>query len=230
MINDNPLVLVDQPCVPDCSFINDCPALPKKKEVAAFLPLLISHCHVATSTASSFLVATMEVLGFVATVITIAEVGKTTSKFAKTIYAVAKESRFVGDRIRKCGRRFDSIADSIATVHIAIEHHCPSDPASPTIQYIKSHQVLENLRRISDEIRDDIRGQTAKIRSLPHRFDIVTSWKWKRMEPELEALHPHMESLKTELSIILNVLILEATISRKRKEGDEAADHYEKRM
>jgi len=169
----------------------------------------------------------MEVVGFVAAVGSIAKAGHAAGKFASTIRKVAKEAGDVGERIKKASWIFTSFEQSIRTAQVSIKYRFPDNNDSPVLQYIERFGVLGSLQSLSDGIRREIMDQRKEILTIPSRFDFVTSWKWTRMKPEIMELHPQMESMKTTFTLVIGVITLEHAVAKNKVKPSE---EYEREM
>ncbi|KAK0637395.1 hypothetical protein B0T17DRAFT_596695 [Bombardia bombarda] len=72
--------------------------------------------------------------------------------------------------------------------------------------------------------RTCLRGFAGKAKLIKSRIDFITSWRWKRLEPEIGALSPAMESLKSSLTLVLLTILMDTT---KTKIAADTMSHEE---
>ncbi|KAK5662259.1 hypothetical protein OQA88_8164 [Cercophora sp. LCS_1] len=152
----------------------------------------------------------MEVAGFAAAVVAFAKTTRSTSHLVKRIYYIAKNAPLIEEQLLQTAIPLKSFIASVKAVHTSLEHHCPDDSESKVIQYIIQQGLPKDLRKQSAHVEQSVSQLKHRISRLNSRWgDLVTSFKWTRLRPELEAMFAPMESLKTTLTLILQVVILE---------------------
>lgn len=169
----------------------------------------------------------MEVVGFVAAVGSIAKAGQVAAKFVMTLHKVAKESGKVGERIERASWIFTTFEKSVGAAQMSIEFRCPRNTGSPVIQYIEENGCVRSLIDLSNNITEEMKGLSKRVKSLPSRFNLRTSWKWNKLKPDIMDLHPQMESMKTTFMLVLHIITLEHVLA---KSHGRPSEEYEKEM
>ncbi|KAM7189087.1 hypothetical protein V8F20_010295 [Naviculisporaceae sp. PSN 640] len=169
----------------------------------------------------------MEAVGLAVAVGSIAKAGCVAVKFASKIRKVAKEAGTVGQRMEQRSLIFQTFGKSIKMAQESMLDHCPKgmdSEDSPAIKYMKENDFLEILQSQSFMIMDDILAWQEQIWSVipkrgPRRWrEFKTSWNWVDMDQQIMSLHPQMESLKSTMTLTLNIIILEVTVAKNKIE------------
>lgn len=158
----------------------------------------------------SSLVFEMEVAGFALTVVAFVKTTRSVSHLVKRIHRVAKDAPAIKEQLLQTAIPLKSFVTAVRAAHASLEHKCPDDSDSEVIQYIIRQGLPKDLEQQSFYLEHSIVQVKDRLSTLNSSWgDFITSYRWTKMRPEVEALFAPMESMKTTLSLILNVIILE---------------------
>ncbi|KAK3349768.1 hypothetical protein B0T25DRAFT_570374 [Lasiosphaeria hispida] len=164
----------------------------------------------------------MEIVGLVAAALSINKTVRSTAHLAKRIYQIAREAPRVEKQLQRTAIQLHSFATTVSAAWASIERSCPKEPEpkSPVLKYIIANHLPAELEYESYHLRGHIRDLRDRISTLHSKFELLTSWRWNKMQPDIDMLFTPMESLKTSLNLILSVIILEIiTVQKAQNNG-----------
>jgi len=150
----------------------------------------------------------MEVVGLTAAAISIAKTAQMVARLVKLLYRVAKNSSSVGNQMQYFAINFRNTVDVVKVAMEALERTCQDNIDSPVIRHIVEMNQLHSLQRESWFLQILVKDLRHEIPNIESRWDVITSFRWTRMKPEMEALFAPMTSLKTNLNLMINVVLL----------------------
>lgn len=171
----------------------------------------------------------MEVVGFAAAVISITKMVSTGIRIADDLYDIAQNAPSIGDHIRNSALSLRSFGTTVKTAQAALNYHCPNAADSPVVQYMIEHNLPRDLKQQSRYLRKQIIEVVDDVSKIRSRFDLMMSYRWRRVKPAIDALTVPMEGLKSTLNLIVNIVILE-TLSLRSGESARSAEELEEEM
>ncbi|KAK4222630.1 hypothetical protein QBC38DRAFT_73840 [Podospora fimiseda] len=154
----------------------------------------------------------MEVVGFAAAVISIGKTVKMTYKMGELFIKIAKEANYVEQEMKECAMNFRSFATAAGAASKSLKRAFSDkdDSESPVIDYMEQKQLPIELEQQAELIYERIQDFGDSIKRIPSRLGkVVTGLKWHRFKPRITEVTPHMESLKTTLTLVINIVTLE---------------------
>lgn len=150
-------------------------------------------------------------------VITICGVGVTAGKFATLMYIAINDARMFDEDIDRMALSFQSFADVIHMTENSLKRVCQRQSTSTVVGWIMKKGVARNLVAVSRNIDGQIEKVTDRFSQVSKKRGVSglghKLW-WSRVhKPEIEKLHPQMESLKTSLSLVYDALHLEVLMA-----------------
>lgn len=150
-----------------------------------------------------------ELAGLIASIGAIAGMAGTAAQFSRSLYDAAKRIRSAQIDIEEFGEKIDTFASVLRLAYHSIRRNCHNNPQSDLLIYINNHDVLSQLVRGSRRVRRRIREVQPRVETLPSSIALWARMKWVYRRPEIKALHPEMESVKTNLLLLMHVVQLE---------------------
>ena len=161
----------------------------------------------------------MEAVAFISSVCTIFQVAETAAGLCGILYEVAREAKSIRPKVVAAAIQIEGFTTTLRASHAQLQYRCPRNLSSPVIHHLVRHRVLQKLRDESKQVRVLVQGPKGKLENISSRFDIVASWQWRRIKPELDALQFAMQGLKTDLLLVQNIVILELSINEKKQKS-----------
>lgn len=155
-----------------------------------------------------------EIIGLAASIIAIGAAAGTACKVANTLYRLAKKIKAAAAEITEFARKISQFSSIISSAHIALEEHLQYSLSSKVLQFMDKSQVVAELGAESKNIADRSKSLMEKIRAIGSDIDIWTKFQWVRKRSEVKAFGPEMESIKISLTVVMQILTLDALKQR----------------
>jgi hypothetical protein len=157
-----------------------------------------------------------EVVGLVASVAGIAAAAAAALKASAALLEVARTLGAAGHEIEDFAINIRSFA-SVLQLGIGSVRRCTKKGSSAkVIKYLEELEVLDQLAFQSKRTNRKIKRAWKHTKSVRSNLTFVTRIKWYFAKPEVQALHPEMETLKTSLLVVMQSVRLE-----EMKEGED---------
>ena len=150
-----------------------------------------------------------EVVGLVASITAIVGIAGAAAKLSKTLYGVAKDAGSAQDDIETWAIKFASFSSVIQTAHFSLDLHFKTRAQSRACEFIKENHVIEDIVNHSKHIKVQVDKIRPYVREISSSLTFITKIKWLLRKAEVELLGPRMESVKTDLTTLLQVISLE---------------------
>lgn len=150
-----------------------------------------------------------EALAVIGAVTAILQIAGAATKFSQTLYRTAHYAGSAKEDIQAFAMDIGAFASVIRVAHDAIRGHCEKESNSAVLQFVRDHKILRQLVEQSGRIRKRIEAVRPRIQELRGKFSMINRWKWVLKRPEVKALHPEMECVKTNLLVVMHVVALE---------------------
>lgn len=150
----------------------------------------------------------MEVVGLTAAAISITKTAQTVARLVRLLYRVAKNSASVRNQMQLFAISFRNTVETVKCAMEILETTCQDNIGSPTIQHMTNMSQLKSLKLESQFLRILVEDLSNKIPKIKSRFDVFTSFRWTQLKPEMEALFAPITSLKTNMSLMINVVLV----------------------
>lgn len=160
-----------------------------------------------------------EVVGLAASIIAIIGIAETATKVARSLLRIARKAGTARDDIQTLASSIMAFSAVIQVAHDSLKAHHQKDPKSPVLKYIAEHKVLRDLKFQSDIVEEHIENIEPQLRTICSRIDLLTRFRWWKQESEVKALGPEMESVKTNLLVLMHVIVLE--VLRQKEPSEE---------
>lgn len=160
-----------------------------------------------------------EAIALAGSIIAIVQIASAARKLSQSLYTTARTAGSAKEDIEKFAMDINTFASILSITHTSIRRYCQRKSNSPTIRYIYEHEILEQLVDQATRVRRQIEVLRPPIRDLRRgRIPIANRLKWAFFnKPDVKALHPEMECVKTNLLLVMQIMNLE-----KRQQEDQS--------
>ncbi|OBT64739.1 hypothetical protein VE03_05857 [Pseudogymnoascus sp. 23342-1-I1] len=157
----------------------------------------------------------MDPLSIAASVVALCTAGDAAYKIASSLYRSSRKVKGAGDDIEIFANDVDNYGVAMGMAYTALEPICMSaNRRSRVIGYLIENEGLESLAKQSKWLTEHIKKYNPDIRALRSRSEIIARFKWAFQKKEIDALGLRMESIKSNLQIVMSSVTLEALIEQ----------------
>lgn len=157
----------------------------------------------------------MDPLSIAASVVALCTAGEAAYKIASSLYHSSRKVNGAGDDIEIFAKDVDNYGLAMGIAYAALEPICISaNRPSRVIGYLIKNKGLESLAEQSRRLTKHIKKYNPDIRALRGRSQIIARLKWALQKKEIDALGLRMESVKSNLQIIISSVALEALMEQ----------------
>jgi len=159
----------------------------------------------------------MEVVGFTAAAISIAKTTKTVIRLVRLLYRAAKNSSSVGNHMQHFAIMFRNFAYVVKHAMEKLDTLHQKNQGSPVLRHMLKMTPLDSVAEEACFLEAQVNDLKDEIPKIKSRFDFVMSFRWTRMKPDMEALFAPMTNLKTTISLMIDVIMLEGMLAQLRE-------------
>lgn len=157
----------------------------------------------------------MEVIGLAASIVAIGQAAEMALNMSRSMRTLARRLRAAQSEIQRFAKDIEIFSSVIGAAYFSLYSHCGTEKTpSPVLRYIDRSKVLDQLVEQSDGVIDHIGELKPRIQSLESKLSFKTKLKWLFCRSDVEALGPKMESVKTSLHLIIDIITLEMVAQR----------------
>lgn len=154
-----------------------------------------------------------EIVGLAASIAGLLTTAGALFKVADSIFRLGQRIHSAQDDINKFGREITTFASAISFAHQSLDLYAKKYKQSTALQEIQTHEVLGYLDDDSYHILEAIKELKGSIPSMENSlFRFWSRIKWARQGRHVKALSPMMESVKSNLILVLCAVRLEVAI------------------
>lgn len=162
-----------------------------------------------------------EALALTGSIFTIVQIAGAATKLSRSLYATARKAGSAKGEIEKFAMDINTFASIIRVAHDSIRGHCRKESNSAVLRYIREHDILGQLIEQATRIGKHIEAVRPQIQDLRGRLKVVNYLRWIIINrPDVKALHPEMECVKTNLLVVMHIMALE--LAQQRKQEDQS--------
>lgn len=159
-----------------------------------------------------------ETLALAGSIIAIVQIAGAATKLSQSLYTTARKAGSAKEDIETFAMDISAFASIIRVAHDSIRGHCQKESNSAVLRYIWEHDILGQLVEQATRIRKHIKAVRPQIQDLRGRLTVVNHVRWTLFNrPDVKALHPEMECVKTNLLVVMHVMSLELAQQRQQK-------------
>lgn len=164
-----------------------------------------------------------EALALAGSIIAIVQIAGAATKLSRSLFATARKAGSAKEDIQKFAMDISAFASIIRAAHDSIRQNCQKESNSAALRYIQEHDILGHLIEQATRIRKHIEAVRPQIQDLRGRIKVVNHLKWILFNrPDVKALHPEMECVKTNLLLVIHIITLELVQQQQREhQSDE---------
>jgi hypothetical protein len=164
-----------------------------------------------------------EAIALAGTIFTIVQIAGAATKLSRSLYATARKAGSAKEDIQNFAMDINAFASIMRIAHDSIRGHCRNESNSAVLRYIREHDILEQLVEQATRIRKHIEAVRPQIQDLRGRLAVVNRFKWILFNrPDVKALHPEMECVKTNLLVVMQLMALE--LAQQRQQHQQSAE------
>jgi hypothetical protein len=164
----------------------------------------------------------MDPLSITASVVALCSVGKAAYNIATSLYRSSNRVNGAGDDIETFAMDVDNFGIAMGTAHSALNPICIStNTTSRVIGYLDQEGGLKNLAEQSERLIKHITKHNPGIRALRGKLGFVARFKWTFQRKDINELRLRMESVKSNLQIIMVSIALEKAMEQPRTTDTE---------
>lgn len=142
------------------------------------------------------------------------------ARFVRTLYRFAGVVKSVNAEVDRFANQVRSFSYIVDLARITLSRYCTEHPKSQVVAYLAAHRVLASIDSDAKYTLGHMRIIRDQIRRMPTRLAFVTSIVWSLKKPSIMELYPEMESIKTNLSILMSTTHMEALRASDQKQGN----------
>lgn len=151
-----------------------------------------------------------EAIALAGSIIAIVQVASAAVKLSQSLYTTARKAGSAKEDIENFAMDMNTFASIIRSTHRSIRRYCQEESRSPAIRYIKEHNILEQVVDQATRVGRKIEQVRPPIQDLRGRLSIVNRFRWSLVNRhDVKALNPQMECVKTNLHLVMDIMILE---------------------
>jgi hypothetical protein len=152
-----------------------------------------------------------EAIGLASSIIAIGAAATTALKVSRSMRQVARTIEAAGDEIEEFSMKIRAFASIIQFGVASLRRYATRCSSSKVMKYLEDLEVLENMALQSNRTTLKIKLAGRHTKSIQSSLTVLTRIKWYLAKPEVEALQPEMETLKTSLLVVMQSIQLEET-------------------
>jgi hypothetical protein len=157
-------------------------------------------------------------LSLAASIVAIGGAAATALKISIALCDAARTVREAADDIESFSLDVRSFALVAQLGHDSLERHQRRSPLSHVLQYIESHNVIEQLAKQSERTKDRLEKAWKSANTLESSGKLVTKFRWMMKKGQIQGLKPEMESLKTSLQVVMSSIMMEFLQQKENSE------------
>jgi hypothetical protein len=151
----------------------------------------------------------MDPLSLTASLVAIGGAAAAAFQIATSLRDVAQAVKEAAEDIENFSIDVRSFALVAQLGHDSLERHQKRSPMSLVLQYIKSHNVIEELAKQSQRTKGRLEKAWKPTDKLESRVEMINKLRWVMKKKVIQSLKPEMESLKTSLQVVMSSIMME---------------------
>jgi hypothetical protein len=160
-----------------------------------------------------------EVIALTSSILAIAGAATTALRVSASLRKVARSLETAGDDIEDFAINIRAFALIIKLGMSSLNRCAAKRSSSEVMRYLEDFEVLDQLAVQSNRISQRIKSAWKRTKAVRSSLTMVTRIKWYLAKPEVQALQPEMETLKTSLLLVMQSIRLE-----KMQQGEDSEE------
>lgn len=144
----------------------------------------------------------------------VAQLSGSAARLTRRLYRFARDVKGVTAEVDRFASQVRSFSLIVDLAQVTLSRYCVENPESRVVAYLSSHHVLPNINSDAIYTSEHIWDIRDRLHNAPTRFALVTTIVWWFYKPDVMELYPEMESIKTNLSLLMATTHLEALLQR----------------
>lgn len=177
-----------------------------------------------------------EVIGAVASIVTIASLARPTARLLRTMRKIAKDSDHVAKEIDIIASQVEMASAGLDIALRQLKGHCLTmqhirETPSDVINYIVKYNLTGAIVKGSKGIKRHMKEVGRELSSLEGNNRVIKGLKWYLWaKMEVESLLPQFQLVESCLSLVCPILGLEIYIHHSRTLGEKIASQFQPEM
>jgi len=163
-----------------------------------------------------------EVVGLAASIIAIGGAAATALKISRSLYRLARTIEGASEGIENFASDIRTFAVIVQDAQATLERHSKRQSSSEILQYITSHDVLNQLAQQSARVTDQLKKAWRTTDTIGSNLKLITKLRWMLKKGEITGLKPEMESLKTNLQLVMATVMMKHLL--QMEESDDTRE------
>jgi hypothetical protein len=150
-----------------------------------------------------------EVIALASSILAITGAATTALRVSASLLKIARSLATAGDEIEDFAINIRAFA-AIIQLGIGSVNRCTAKRSSSEVmRYLEDHEVLDQLAVQSNRTSQKIKSAWKRTKTVRSSLTVLTRIKWYLAKPEVQALQPEMETLKTSILVVMQSIRLE---------------------
>lgn len=163
----------------------------------------------------------LAIAGGMAAVVQLAGTGR---RFSKTLHRFATNAGAAAAEVERFANQVRTFSDAVEVAEQTLSSYCQVYPKSPLVAYIGRCKILASIDNETRAVRAHLRAIQARVVNMESRSVLWASFKWTMNKSSILELSPEMESVKSNLGLLISTTHFEAfmrTFEARMQSGSE---------
>jgi hypothetical protein len=156
-----------------------------------------------------------EVIGLVASITAIVGAAGAAARLSRTLYRISRAAGSTKRDIEMHAANTASFSSAIQATRELLQIHFPKHPQASGMSIVEESKVLENVEVQSDLVTSHIEEVQIQVRSIRSSYGWYTGLKWYFLKSDVQSVSLEMETLKSSLSLLLQLVKLETELQKE---------------
>ncbi|AEO63036.1 uncharacterized protein THITE_2084540 [Thermothielavioides terrestris NRRL 8126] len=150
-----------------------------------------------------------EVLAVAGGIAAIFELAKAGWRFADTLSQFARHAGAAGFEVERFANQVEAFSDAVELAQLILSRHLHRNQESSVVTYIRRQNILDIIGTEANIVQRRLRATQDQVMGLESRSVVLASIKWLLRRSSIMQLSPEMESVKSTLSLLVDIAQLE---------------------
>jgi hypothetical protein len=150
-----------------------------------------------------------EVVGLVASIIAICELGGKTVKVSRILLEIARSAPFLQDEIEQIAHPLQLSGSAIKNAYEQLQSLDIRDGNSLVSRHMRKNNVAKNLHICAKEVMEKLSYFLEEVLSLTDTWKWLAAYKWYKSKARFNAIGIMVESVKSSMTLLMHSAHLE---------------------
>jgi hypothetical protein len=165
-----------------------------------------------------------EALAVLGALAAVHQLSKSAAKLANILYDFALSSQILTKEVQSFARQVRSFSDIVRLALLTLSEYCRENPNSRIVRYLDSHHVLPNINEGAKHTLRHLRAIRDQITRPQTRFTWMGTVVWLWNKRSVMELYPKMESIKSNLSLLMATSKMEDLLHRMSAQDQRSGE------